>query len=289
MDDHAPHKLSTSALAKQLAISSQQLFGSLKDFGWIRKGDDGWLLTGKGEFEGGEYVHSNRYGRYVVWPPELVQHPLLQALEDQRSLSATALGKPHGLNAREINRLLAELGWMKHSVQGWELTAQGEQQGGIQLENEHSGTFYVLWPETIQQHPLFQQQLHWALKPAEQQAVAADDLFADTESSYVSVDGHSHNSLHQLQVCQWLYSTGLAHACRRRLPVEEEHYADFYLPACHVYIECWDESGGLAERMTRKTLYDQLQLPVIELQGSDWDSLDETLTRKLRKFGVRVV
>ena len=287
MDDHSGHKLSTSALAKQLEISTQQLFGTLKDFGWIRKLDDGWALTGKGEFDGGEYVHSKRYGRYVVWPPELVDHPLLQALEDQRTLSATALGKPHQLNPREINRLMAELGWIKHSVQGWELTPQGEQQGGVQLENEHSGTFYVVWPEAIQHNDIFQRQIEWVTRPAVNHSRSEDDLFAT--QNYTSVDGHEFNNAEQLKVCQWLYSAGLAHAVRRRLPVAGEQYADFYLPAHHVYIECWPASGELAERMSRKALYEQHQLAVIDIQSSDCDNLDEVLTRQLRKFGVRVV
>jgi hypothetical protein len=288
MDDNTPHKLSTSALAKELGVATQQLFGTLKDFGWIRKLDDGWALTGKGEFEGGEYVHSKRYGRYVVWPPELLEHPLLQALEDQHSLSATALGKAYSLNAREVNRLLAELGWIKHSVQGWELTGFGEQQGGVQLENEHSGTFYVVWPEAVQHDPIFKKQLAWAVKSTEEER-QEDDLFAQTVDSFVSVDGHQHKNSNHLQVCQWLYSAGLAHACNRRLPFEEEHVADFYLPASHIYIECWDDAGDLAQRMTRKTLYEKHHLPVIDLQESDWDNLDEVLTRQLRKFGVRVV
>lgn len=291
MDDHSPTKLSTSALAKALGVSTQQLFSTLKDFGWIRKLDEGWSLTGKGEFEGGEYVHSKRYGRYVVWPPELESHPLLQALEDQHTLSATGLGKPHGLNPREVNRLLCELGWIQHSIQGWELTPLGELEGGVQLENEHSGTFYVVWPEAVQNHPVFKKQLDWFLRinKVDRLDTPPDDLFAATEDDHESIDGHYFDNLHHLQVCQWLYSAGLAHACHRRLPFEEEYFADFYLPANHIYIECWDDSTDLSERMTRKTLYEKYHLSVIDLQAGDWDNLDEVLTRQLRKFGVRVV
>jgi hypothetical protein len=286
MEDNTLHKLSTSALAKELDISSQQLFGALKDFGWIRKVEDGWALTGKGEFEGGEYVHSKRYGRYVVWPPELTGHPLLQALEDQSTVSASTLGKAYQLGPREINRLLAELGWIKHSLQGWQLTAQGELQGGIQLENEHSGTFYVVWPEILQQNPVFKRQVQGAVI-SHQTAIGDDDLFA--KQTYQSIDGHIHNSTHHLEVCQWLYAAGLAHACQRRLPVEAEHCADFYLPKHHIYIECWDETGDLADRMARKNLYQTLDAKVIDIQQDNWQNLDEFLTRQLRKCGVRIL
>ncbi|MEE2653555.1 MAG: hypothetical protein VYE54_12590, partial [Pseudomonadota bacterium] len=73
--------LSTSALARQLELPVQQLFATLKDYGWIRKIDDGWALTAKGEFEGGRYVNSKRYGRYIVWPPAIIEHRLFQAME----------------------------------------------------------------------------------------------------------------------------------------------------------------------------------------------------------------
>ena len=73
-------KVSTSALAKLGEIPVQQLFSVLKDYTWIRKTDDGWALTAKGEFEGGSYVNSKRYGRYIVWPTSLLDHPLFQAI-----------------------------------------------------------------------------------------------------------------------------------------------------------------------------------------------------------------
>ena len=45
-------RLSTSALAKRLDIPGQQLFATLKDYGWIQRAGDNWVLTPKGEFEG---------------------------------------------------------------------------------------------------------------------------------------------------------------------------------------------------------------------------------------------
>ncbi|MCP4815743.1 MAG: hypothetical protein GY888_24785, partial [Planctomycetaceae bacterium] len=61
-------KLSTTALARKLNIPAQQLFATLKDYGWIQRSTDSWVLTSKGEFEGGTYQTSRRYGRYIVWP-----------------------------------------------------------------------------------------------------------------------------------------------------------------------------------------------------------------------------
>jgi hypothetical protein len=294
MDDNSPQKLSTSTLAKRLEIPSQQLFVTLKDYGWIRKLEEGWALTSKGEFEGGEYVHSKRYGRYIVWPEELAEHPLFQALEDNRHLSATALGKKVGINARETNRVLAELGWIKHGYQGWELTALGERQGGIQLENDNSGTFYVVWPEALQHDTLLNKQLQltaeiFLQQPPIEQAIKAD-LFSAEPEHWAGLDGHVHSSKAQLQICHWLYMAGIAHACPRQLPVNPELYADFYLPAHQIYIECWNDEAGkpLSLRMQRKEIYQQYKLAVIDLEKDDLNHLDEVLTRQFRKHGIRV-
>lgn len=288
MDSSAARKISTSALARELQVEVQQLFSTLKDYGWIRKVDEGWVLTGKGEFEGGEYVHSKRFGRYIVWPVELVEHPLLQALEDNRRLSAAVLGKRHELNAREVNRLLAELGWIKHTMQGWELTEQGRKEGGLQLENEQSGIFYIVWPVAIDEHPVLQRQLELAAKA--HQVAPKDDLFESL--SLVAVDGHQHSNVMQLQVCHWLYMAGITHACQRQLPVAEPMCADFYLPAYHLYIDCWpaDANGkSLAKKMQRKETYKRLGVAAIDIEPQHLQQLDEYLTRQLRKLGVRVI
>jgi hypothetical protein len=284
---NAPQKLSTSAIAKGLNIPSQQLFSTLKDYGWIQKIEEGWKLTSKGEFEGGEYVHSKRYGRYIVWPESLAEHPLLQAMEDNRYLPATALGKLVGLSAREVNRVLSEIAWIRHGVQGWEVTPLGEKHGGVQLENESSGTFYVVWPQSIQQQTLLMKQLNITATLFDNTPEYTVDLFVQ-DNEYVALDGHHHTSTSHAQICHWLYMAGIAHACQRQLPVDEALVADFYLPAHQLYIECWDEEGSLAKRMRRKEIYQQNEFTVIDIEKQDLLNLDDVLTRSFRKLGIRV-
>ena len=287
MSDFSTSKISTSAMAKLMEVPTQQLFTTLKDYGWIKKIDDGWALSSKGEFEGGEYVTSKQYGRYIVWPEKLTEHPLLQALEDNLHLSATVLGRSVGISAREVNRLIAELGWIKHSFQGWELTALGESHGGIQLDNEISGSFYVVWPQAITADPVLSRQLALGTQIGVG-ADLAEDLFAN-QDSYKSVDGHTHDNKSLLQICHWLYMAGLAHSCQRQLPTVETLVADFYLPAHQLYIEYWDDDGKkLASRLRRKEIYQQLELSVIDIERRDLLSLDEVLTREFRKRGIRV-
>jgi very-short-patch-repair endonuclease len=297
-DEQSPHKLSTSALAKLLELPSQLLFTTLKDYAWIRKLDEGWELTAKGEFEGGEYVQSKKFGRYIVWPEELAEHPLLIALEDSRHVSATVLGKPYGLNARQVNRLLAELGWIKHTMQGWELTGLGEHCSGVQLENESSATFYTVWPESVRKDVTLIRQLQQGSEANIRQPVAGDDFFKQPgtyegtpDGTYDGIDGHRHKSTTLMRVCHWLYMAGIAHACQRQLPVDQLLFADFYLPAHQLYIECWGEEEGsseLAGKMKRKDLYKKLGLSVLNIEKSDLDNLDEIMTRRFRKAGIRI-
>jgi hypothetical protein len=290
MDEQTPNKLSTSALAKQLDLQSQQLFSTLKDYGWIKKADDGWLLTTKGEFEGGEYFHSKRYGRYIVWPSELMEHRLFQAIESNKTLSATAIGKPYELTARQVNRLLSELAWIKHSSQGWEATKLGQLQGAMQFENENSGTFYVVWPDNIAENAVLHRQLQENQQIMREPDTQSDDLFA-TSDSFNSPDGHCLTSHAHLQICHWLYTAGIAHAYHHRLPHSEEHYADFYLSRYQIFIDVWgdgEKSAALADKMQKKVIYDELGLESIEIQQDELPQLEDILTRELRKRGIRV-
>ena len=293
--DNQRERLSTSALARALDLPLPQLFATLKDYGWINKTEQGWQLTAKGEFEGGEYVHSQRYGRYIVWPQGLLEHPLLTALEDNKTLSATAIGQTAGLSPRQVNRIFAELGWIKHGPQGWEVTATGSELGGVQLENENSGTFYVAWPQRIVEQPLLQQRLQLnqqifaAVAP---EAEAEQDLFS-SDKPLLAPDGHQHSDPALLQICHWLYSNGIAHGCQQLLPLAEEEqlYCDFYLPRYQLFIEYWPsqvDSHSLSQRLQRKQIYAQRQWPVLIIEQRQLPELEELLTRFLRQQGVRI-
>jgi hypothetical protein len=288
-------KISTSALAKKLDIPVQQLFATLKDYGWIQRHKDSWLLTGKGEFEGGGYVDSRRYGRYIVWPQELQNHRLIGAIESNQRITAATMQRyyPH-LHARQINRALAELGLQTHSILGWELTERGKHLGGQQQESEDSGAFYVTWPHELVDHPVIHRELN---KQAVGDASVAqtppeDDLFATGDPGpSEGLDGHQLQTTLELHVCNWLYLAQLAHAYKRALPVETALYADFYLPGARIYIECWEEPESaerLAIKLKKQDIFEQQGLAVIDIKAGELEQLDEILGRALLKFGIRV-
>lgn len=283
------HKQSTSALAKTLNIPLQQLFVTLRDCGWIRKVEDGWLLTAKGEFEGGEYVHSKRFGRYIVWPDTLVEHPLLRGIESNRLVNAAAIARKYHLNAREARRLLGELGLLQRTFNGWQLTRDGEQIGGIQIDSDN-GDGEIHWPEALLENEMIVAQFEAAQRLQEQGEEPAEDLLSAI-SEWRSLDGHGFRSRGEAMVCNWLYLAGIVHACHRSLPLPQHHSADFWLPEAQVYIEyAGDEhdAGEISASLERIDLYKKHQWRHIEVRPEHLAHLDDYLTRKLQELGVRV-
>jgi hypothetical protein len=290
-------KLSTTALARKLDIPVQQLFATLRDYGWIKRSADSWVLLPKGEFEGGSYQNSRRYGRYIVWPQTLDHHPLLAAIESNQRITAASMRRYYPrLHARQINRALAEMGLQHHSILGWELTNLGRSLGGQQEESEASGAFYVTWPHEVIDNPVIHRELTRqsdqipSTEPAD--PTAEPDLFANSSDcvSCDGIDGHSLQTLLQMRVCNWLYLAQLAHAYQRALPTEELVKADFYLPAGNVYIDCWEAditAGEISARLHKRELYRELGLHSLEVNSADVDRLDEVLGRGLLAFGIR--
>lgn len=290
--------LSTSALARRLEVPVQQLFVTLRDYQWIHREGEHWLLTAKGEFMGGRYQNSRRFGRYIVWPARVAEHPLLAAIETSQRITAGQIRRYYPqLQARQINRALAELGLQVHTLLGWELTDFGKRLGGQQAESESSGAFYVSWPHELVDHPVIERELSRLAPPARQVPVAAtgeEDLFASMpEEDPVqrgTLDGHQLSSALQRQVCDWLYLAQLAHATGRALPVEETLVADFYLPQGSVYIDCWDEHASparMAERLRNQSVCEELHIPYLSIRAADAERLDEVLLHALLNLGIR--
>jgi hypothetical protein len=290
------NKFSTTALAKKLDIPTQQLFATLKDYGWIERANESWTLTPKGEFEGGSYHNSRRFGAYIVWPEELEGHPLLKAIESNQRITASSMGRYYPqLHARHINRALAELGLQQHSLLGWELTQAGLALGGQQEESNNTGAFYVTWPHELVDHPVVHRELSLQsdqLQPPVASTNGEPDLFVSKSGEIDlcrGIDGHSLDSSLHARVCNWLYLAQLAHACQRRLPVEEVVYADFYVPVGNIYIDCWEAdvpAGKLSANLRKQELYRERSLRHLEINAVDADKLDEVLGRGLLSFGI---
>lgn len=278
-DDARP--LSTSALAKALNRSVRQMFAELAVMGWIRRQDDQWVLTAKGEFEGGVYRESNRFGRYIVWPASVVDHRALVQTQKQH-LSATLIGREYGLNATLVNRLFAERGWIRADGRSWRLTESGKTLGGMQREDDRTGIAYVVWPQDV----IVQAALLRALP-----ALCVSDEVPDASVMKQTLDGHHCAGAVCVQVCNWLYLAGVVHAVDAALPLEEHHRCDFYIPSIQLFIDDWSEASDpqqLAERIKRQSLCEQHGIDLLVVESEDALELTEWLPRELRRRGLDV-
>lgn len=288
-------RLSTTQLARHLGLPNRDLFSLLKDMGWIKRGANGWLLTGKGEFEGGTYVQSERYGQYIVWPEAAIENERLQNACAEMVVSASSIGRECNVSGRYINHVLHELGWITPGVKGWRITEAGKALGGVEIEDEETSIPFVKWPPELMHNQQLQDALvhSYGLVGKEQPRSAMEgDLFArQQETDCCGIDGHRFHQLELAAICNWLYYAGLTHACGRRVPGDGNHKADFYLPGGNVYIEYWGEGGDgatLREKFDRKAAIEGQGLALIELKSEDIEHLDEVLSRELFRQGITV-
>lgn len=311
-------QISTSALAKRLKLPIQQLFVTLRDYGWIERDGENWQVTAKGQLHGGDYKNSQRFGRYIVWPDSISEHPLVASIESDQRLTSGALADQFpACDALTINRVLQELGFVHQRAGGLQLTSRGEALGGREELDERSGLRVVTWPRDFAEHPVLRRELVGPEDDAADNELtmtsmeaasgpvsddeATPDLFAGASQTEEqreadsasrtrkSVSGHLVDTYLQLVVCNWLYRAGLVHAFQRALPVKEEIYADFYVPAASLVIECWEQDVPtltLARRLRVREVCREIGMPYLELTNADESRLEQVLGAKLRELGA---
>ena len=271
-----PTPLSTSALAKALAKSTKQMFAELESLSWIKRDKDSWVLTPKGEFEGGRYRESHKFGRYIIWPSDTVRHNALVSA-DAHLLSTADIGKAFSLSRRRVELILQEIGWMTPGRKGWLLTALGEAVGGSQRENSATGVPYVMWPDGLVDNAVLIDR------------VVGLEKGGDDAAHLLCCDGHQVRCEAERHIDNWLYLSGLLHAYGRPLPCDEKLTADFYLPQHQLYIEYWgkeNSQGTVSAKMKKKEKFISMGVNLIELNDEDVLNLDETLPRMLLKYNI---
>ncbi len=292
--------VSTTALARQLGLGAKIVFNFLSDRGWIERVGENWRLTGKGEFEGGEYIRSKKYGEYIGWPPGIAEHAIFTELLDI-PVSAAALGNPYGIAPHRLNALLAELGWQKRFHKGWTITASGERLGGIEREDNESGVPYTVWPRSIADNATLAQALEQIAAPRHTDSAATSPEPADRGSqqafdlqpaaSTVCRDGHQALNAEDALVDNWLYLMNVVHAYRWPLADASLGCCDFYLPAAHLHLECWhsqETAASMREKLARIEYYRDNDLAMLQLDADQITNLDAELPRLLLKFGITV-
>lgn len=285
---------SRSALAEKLGVTLKELTQVLIDSGWLRHDEQAvsrkekhkeWQLTEKGKFEGGTYRESKKYGPYIVWPATVLSHRAITQLLESR-ISATLIGRHYDMSARIVNRLMAEIGWLKSYAKGWQLTSLGEAQGGLQKHDQQSGIPYVVWPRSLLDDKYFSHQVHtYQVKPS------VTKINIDGTSHYRTLDGRYLPSIQDAMIANWLYLHGLSYSYHRELALSTEKtiQTDFYLPDSRIYILYNGAVSGpneLSHQLSRQALAEEYQLKVIELSLSDIDTLDQVLPKALLRWDI---
>ena len=93
----------------------------------------------------------------------------------------------------------------------------------------------------------------------------------------------------ELLIDNWLYTSGIAHAYERQLPIEEDLFCDFYIPEGKVYLEYWDPQENTLSFGTKKTkleIYQKHAFNLVELTDDLIKNLDDFLPKVLLKFKI---
>lgn len=294
-------KISTTALSKLRAISNKELFAQLENAGWIVRLGQNWELTASGREQGGEVKKSEKFGSYIVWPAQLkIEGGNIAVVPYNQSelLSAKNIAHLVDISSRQINYLLAELGWMSRYRKGWKLTAQGEMLGGVQKESRTTAIPYVLWPAEFIHNEAFQRSLKGLQGDLGQALVLNETPDKDTQlfrqkfpADYHTLDGHCVRSKAEVLIDNWLYMAEIVHAYERKLPIEESVYSEFYIRAGNIHIEYWDhQSDPIYQHIKEKKLasYAKYGFNLIELHEADVENLDRILPYQLLKHGLEV-
>ncbi|WED23573.1 glycerol kinase [Vibrio sp. JC009] len=283
-------KVSTTALAKLKQTEPKALFSELAKFGYIVRHEDKWVLTDLGEKFGGEYVNHSKYGQFIVWPQNLL---IDTAISAGKHYSATQLGEVLNLNAKKINQLLNELGWINREEDGWHITELGLKAGGEQKFSKNNESYYTVWHDTVLKNQNLKNSVR-EFQGTDSDSLSTDKSFSSFrqkfQAKHRTADGHYVRSKGELLIDNWLYMAGLVHAYERKLPIAEEVYSDFYLPAGKVYIQYWGtDTGPVSEKVKseKTTVYQTHHLNLIQLDEQDIENLDEILPKELRKFGIK--
>ncbi|MGH1440643.1 MAG: hypothetical protein ACRBBR_11055 [Cellvibrionaceae bacterium] len=268
--------LSRSALAEKLGITLKELTQLMIESGWITQEGKSWNLTAKGEFEGGKYRESKKFGQYIVWPASVIEHPMIREMNDG-VVTISSLAKRVDLPARFFNRLLAELGWIEIFAKGWQLTSLGEVHGGVQAQDDETGIPYVMWPRTLLDNLSLQHSVAY---------------FSDNQRLQ-ALNGLTTMSTAHSVIASWLYAVGLVYSYQRELllPKGIVLKPDFYLPRRQLCIDYWPESlpaDALAVQLSKREVYKRHNIRSIEIDPKGLADLDHELSRELMQLGITV-
>ena len=287
--------ISTTRLADKYNLTSKDLFRLFEALSFIKKENNGWTLEKKGVDIGGIYQKvTGKNVKYITWPIDTNVYDLMNELHEIL-ISATDIGLKFKTNARKINKIISELGWIEQHYNGWRLTKHGESIGGYEFESSN-GTFYVKWSKNV----LFDRSLNaWfnsSFNSDDPISSNKENLNKKYPPKYYTQDGHKVRSLSEKNIDDYLYMNGIVHAYEKTISTPEgDLIPDFYIPAGvndnsgRVYIEFWGmNSDDYNERKKQKlSIYKKNDFidNLIQLEEKHLSDLDSHLGKMLLKVG----
>ena len=214
-------------------------------------------------------------------------------------MSATEIGNAVGLKPRPINNILSELGWIERGKKGWLVKEMAVQLlGATQKHSYPTGVPYVLWSKKILENSVFTESIKSytgsnvsADTPADNAPTEEQDFRKKFDPNFRATDGHYVRSKAEMLIDNFLYNAGLVHAYKRKLPIEEKVYSDFYLLNGKVFIEYWgleNDEKYKARKKKKQEIYRKYNFKLIELTDKEVQNLDDHLPRLLLQFGITV-
>ena len=250
------------------------------------------------------YSHwkSNKHIAEESAPTYVVTHQASVSPEASSSgLNSTSLGEKFKLSAKQINRVLFDLGWMEKDGKGWAPSVLGEKLKAQKKLFSKNGVPYVIWHPDICKSRILQNAISEFLaievEPiAIPQAAAMLEEAADKTEGFRekfpptirASDGHMVRSRAEAMIDAWLYENRIVHAYERLVRVEQKMYCDFYLPEFDLYIEFWgleNDPKYRARKEKKLEIYRQNELRLVEIKDEHISNLDDYLISQLVKFG----
>ncbi len=303
-------KISTSALAKKLNLEWKHLFEILIENKYIEVKKKSFLSSEEIKVLTAKWIESwwelkvwTKYWDYIVWPEEFKPEELAADNNHQsfdNYLSISKIADSFNISARKMNQIISELGWIQQNIKWWKLTKFWEKIWWKEFVIKQSWATYTKWPDSIKNNASLLSALGIKnvneVENAPEKKNKEDVNFREKfPAQYRTKDWHMVRSRGELVIDNSLYEYGLAHAYERKLPVEEDVYSDFYIPAKWwtkaVYIEYWgleDQEKYLERKKIKKDIYAKYHLNLIELENKHIDNLDDFLPRMLLEFWIRV-
>lgn len=295
---------SRSSLAKALGLSLKELTQTLIEAGWLQYVDKEqteakWLLTPKGEFEGGFYKESEKFGRYIVWPKSVLTHPVIIELSETQ-LSTTAIAKHYAVSAKIMNKLFADLGWITASGKGWTATTAGKEQGASQRSSDSTGIPYVIWSRDILNNATLQ--THVGVYTGNDGYLRIFYLLTDNkkqdsaQTCYQALNGLLVHNKEDLLVANFLHIHDIRYTYQKTIKAPKSSISpevalvcDFFLhekALCLLISRNQVSPDKLLLQMSREPELQQLKYTTVGLAESEIEQLDTVLPKRLLDFGL---